>query len=699
MTQGLQFSLLFSAMEPHAAADTAVFVPEQQDASYGEQAAAFRQVLESEQHSKGANQGQAVAAHKTVKPKELSDSSALHATATKDTSFELQTTEPEVQADTEPALSEMTEDVAEQWLGLIRQSSDASSLLRQKAELTAQAALLASSGQAEELVASSEELPLLKTAADLLEMSAQKQQSSLAAAIKQGLAQAQQPLLDSGEPAADGADMPSLAAQITDKGVMLTDKAANNISGHVSPVKPSTDAEQTATKHSTALDVAAASTKNLGEGQNALLASALKDNVTQAEPSQNALIAKTPGTRADAVLDAAAIASQDELAASESEGLVNSNRQPHAVIAENNSATKRAENAVIAGTKTLLNDSEEPELAALRQETPKESTEPLKAALTANTNPLDKTLADKPIAANTLTAKVAVNEATTDSKVEIAQQVPLHVKTAAEIAQGERAAISGKNTSTVKTTLPTADQAANDSGKLNMEKVSADNTGKESQSEHQQQRQDGRQYNFSRLEVSVQQNSAPSSVIPPAAASEQKAEANNLLLRAEQISSSLEQQNRPQSTTTAAPSLAEQLKQLNLQRQDAAGQLRERVQLMVRQNIQFAEIRLDPAELGQMQIKINLQQEQATVQFIVQQQQAKELLEQQMPRLRELLQQQGMQLSEGQVQQQAKDDRPATEQQFTAGNTQQGGEAEQDETAQTLSVKLKHSDRLVDFYA
>jgi len=148
---------------------------------------------------------------------------------------------------------------------------------------------------------------------------------------------------------------------------------------------------------------------------------------------------------------------------------------------------------------------------------------------------------------------------------------------------------------------------------------------------------------------------------------------------------------------------SEQLQQsLNLLQQDAATNLRERVSLMVRQNIQVAEIRLDPAGLGQMQIKIDMQQDQASVQFIVQQPQAKELLEQQLPRLRELLQQQGIQLTEGQVQQQSQQQ----ERQMAQRNNQSGAQASgsavdgaDDNPTGAVAVKVVHSERLVDYYA
>lgn len=153
-------------------------------------------------------------------------------------------------------------------------------------------------------------------------------------------------------------------------------------------------------------------------------------------------------------------------------------------------------------------------------------------------------------------------------------------------------------------------------------------------------------------------------------------------------------------TQSVHKSVTEQLKQVNLLAQNAAGQLKERINLMVRQNIQVAEIRLDPAELGQMQIRVNLQQEQATVQFIVQQQHAKELLEQQMPRLREMLQQQGIQLGEGQVQQQRQGDSQASGQRSgNTGNGQGGGEQHAEEHATAVQLDVKLSERLVDYYA
>lgn len=165
-----------------------------------------------------------------------------------------------------------------------------------------------------------------------------------------------------------------------------------------------------------------------------------------------------------------------------------------------------------------------------------------------------------------------------------------------------------------------------------------------------------------------------------------------------------EQRQQTGAVRTVQHSAAEQLKQsLNLLQQDAAGQLRERVNLMVRQNIQVAEIRLDPAGLGQMQIKIDMQQEQASVQFVVQQPQAKEALEQHMPRLREMLQQQGITLSEGNVQQQSQQqERQLAQRDGNGGGRHQAGHDGGDDSSvptPAVQVTATVNDRLVDYYA
>ncbi|XQF90589.1 flagellar hook-length control protein FliK [Pseudoalteromonas espejiana] len=88
---------------------------------------------------------------------------------------------------------------------------------------------------------------------------------------------------------------------------------------------------------------------------------------------------------------------------------------------------------------------------------------------------------------------------------------------------------------------------------------------------------------------------------------------------------------------------------INIVKSDAAKMLQERVSSMLSISNKEAEIRLDPPEMGSMQIRIRSDAEQAQINFVVQNQQAKEALEQSMPRLREMLAEQGIDLGESSI--------------------------------------------------
>jgi len=135
---------------------------------------------------------------------------------------------------------------------------------------------------------------------------------------------------------------------------------------------------------------------------------------------------------------------------------------------------------------------------------------------------------------------------------------------------------------------------------------------------------------------------------------------------------------------------------LALQTPQAANMLSEKVVYQVNQKIQMAEIRLDPEDLGAMQIKVNLQQDQLSLQFTVQQAQAKEALEQHLPKLRELLEQQGLSLGESHIEQRSSQDKQEQSRQFAGGS---GTANDEDLVAQTAQVQVKVSDRMVDYYA
>lgn len=83
-------------------------------------------------------------------------------------------------------------------------------------------------------------------------------------------------------------------------------------------------------------------------------------------------------------------------------------------------------------------------------------------------------------------------------------------------------------------------------------------------------------------------------------------------------------------------------------------QVGERINWMVNGQMQRAEIRLDPPELGSLDIRLNIAKDnQASVMFYVNNATAKEAIESAIPRLREMLAQQGLDLANVDVSQQS----------------------------------------------
>ena len=134
---------------------------------------------------------------------------------------------------------------------------------------------------------------------------------------------------------------------------------------------------------------------------------------------------------------------------------------------------------------------------------------------------------------------------------------------------------------------------------------------------------------------------------------------------------------------------------LDLQQTEASQKLQERINIMMSRNIQRADIRLDPPELGSVHIRVNMSGEQASVQFQAQTQQARDALETTMPRLREMLEQQGINLADTQVGEQSKEGGR------TAGG-QAGGSHDAEDWAVEGEIALEEgrvlADGQVDFY-
>lgn len=148
---------------------------------------------------------------------------------------------------------------------------------------------------------------------------------------------------------------------------------------------------------------------------------------------------------------------------------------------------------------------------------------------------------------------------------------------------------------------------------------------------------------------------------------------------------------------------------LMLTKEQAGEQVSERIQMMMAKNLKQVDIRLDPPELGKIQIKLSINNDQATVQFSVNNNQTRDMLEQAMPRLREMMQQQGMQLAQGSVHQESsqsfaqhQQNSPQQEAGFSSAMGGNRGEVSDahDEIADTATeLYITERNDRVDFYA
>lgn len=129
--------------------------------------------------------------------------------------------------------------------------------------------------------------------------------------------------------------------------------------------------------------------------------------------------------------------------------------------------------------------------------------------------------------------------------------------------------------------------------------------------------------------------------------------------------------------------------------------LGEQVQWMVGNRLQGAEIRLNPAHLGPMEVRIQMQNDQANISFTAQHGVAREALEAAIPRLREMLGESGLQLnqvtvSDQSLAEQRRQDAPP----FAATPAVHGGEGgTEEEPAMVTITPLREGAGTIDYFA
>lgn len=128
-----------------------------------------------------------------------------------------------------------------------------------------------------------------------------------------------------------------------------------------------------------------------------------------------------------------------------------------------------------------------------------------------------------------------------------------------------------------------------------------------------------------------------------------------------------------------------------------------RVVWMVKQDIKAADIRLNPAHLGPLEVKISMQQDQVSVSFSSNHATVREALDAAMPRLREMLTDNGLQLTNANISNRSAADHQQSGSHHYAGGSQTPGIGEEDGLAATEGASRDavplSGNYLVDYYA
>nr|WP_320166945.1 flagellar hook-length control protein FliK [uncultured Methylophaga sp.] len=147
------------------------------------------------------------------------------------------------------------------------------------------------------------------------------------------------------------------------------------------------------------------------------------------------------------------------------------------------------------------------------------------------------------------------------------------------------------------------------------------------------------------------------------------------------------------SPSASASAVASLPVQPNIQSSAWSQVMNSRVVWMAKEGIQQAEMKMNPANLGPVEVKLHVQNEQASVTFLAQHSTTRDALEQALPKLRESFAENGMQLTHAEVgqqqQQQQRDEQPQqmqNSQNFTQANRQSDDiMSEADETAGSVT--------------
>jgi len=153
-----------------------------------------------------------------------------------------------------------------------------------------------------------------------------------------------------------------------------------------------------------------------------------------------------------------------------------------------------------------------------------------------------------------------------------------------------------------------------------------------------------------------------------------------------------------QGASVAQPVLA---MQPSMQSQAWGKVLSSRVVWMAREGVQQAELRLNPANLGPVEVKLHMNNDQANVTFVAQNAATRDALEQALPRLRESFQENGMDLANADVsdQQTEQNDEEENSNNSSTGAGMASNELEGDDVNQNDSMESNELEVGVSVFA
>ncbi len=120
-------------------------------------------------------------------------------------------------------------------------------------------------------------------------------------------------------------------------------------------------------------------------------------------------------------------------------------------------------------------------------------------------------------------------------------------------------------------------------------------------------------------------------------------------------------------------------------------QMTQQVSYMIKGGFQQAEIKLNPAHLGPMEIKLAINDDQASVNFVTQHAPVRDVIDSAIPRLKEMLEQQGLNLSDANVSTQSEQ-----QQADTSAESEDGGELSERFVEESHESKVSKNEEIIN---